>query len=160
MTEKLHHQFLITFFTLSLLTTLHKWIRASSRHRGIPFEEFELVMAKIWHAFTVLPAAIGLLSRTNSMLRKRPEWLYLHNKEVLVQEIIPVQNFVAGNNTRTNEMQGANLITSGFSRYMRCICSWGRRSHSRRTRELQTACVSPTMAVWHLKWHKVYRAKT
>ena len=71
-----------------IITTLHKWIRAGSRHRGIPFKEFESIMAKIRHAFTALPAAIGLLSGTNSMLRKRPEWIYLHKEEILLQEIM------------------------------------------------------------------------
>ncbi len=64
-----------------IVTTLHKWIRAGSRHRGIPFEEFESIMAKIRHAFTALPAAIGLLSGTNSMLQKHPEWIYLQEKK-------------------------------------------------------------------------------
>ena len=71
-----------------IVTTLHKWIRAGSRHQGIPFKEFESIMAKIRHAFTALPAAIGLLSGTNSMLRKRPEWISLHREDVLLQEII------------------------------------------------------------------------
>ena len=58
-----------------IITTLQKWIRAASRHRGIPFKEFELIMAKIQHAFMALPAAISLLSGTNSMLA---EWIYLY----------------------------------------------------------------------------------
>ena len=39
-----------------LLAILHKWLRASSRTRaGIQFVEFELVVAKMQHAFTVIP---------------------------------------------------------------------------------------------------------
>ena len=40
-----------------LLTVLHGWIRASkSCTSGIPFKEFETVVAKIRHAFTAIPA--------------------------------------------------------------------------------------------------------
>ena len=40
-----------------LLTVLHGWIRSSkSGVAGIPFKEFETVVAKIRHAFTAIPA--------------------------------------------------------------------------------------------------------
>ena len=46
-----------------LLTILHGWIRGSQQaHAGIPFKEFELVTAKLCHAFTAIPAGKGLLS--------------------------------------------------------------------------------------------------
>ncbi len=70
-----------------LVMILHKWIRASSKNCGILFKEFESVMAKVCHAFTALPAAIGLLSGTNAMLRKRPFMVYLSGNNILLQEI-------------------------------------------------------------------------
>jgi hypothetical protein len=69
----------------TLLTILKGWIRAG-RHgtAGIPFKEFESVTAKIRHAFTCIPAGIGLLSPCNRILRVRPQTVYLHrNPRVL-----------------------------------------------------------------------------
>ncbi len=52
-----------------LLTILHSWIRTSKQStHGIPFKEFESVLAKIRHAFTALPAGLGLLSPCNEVL--------------------------------------------------------------------------------------------
>jgi hypothetical protein len=63
-----------------LLTILHSWIRTSERStQGIPFKEFESVLAKIRHAFTVLPAGVGLLSPCNAVLQKKPI-LYTSNE--------------------------------------------------------------------------------
>jgi len=45
-----------------LLTILHSWLRAGSLNHGIPFGEFESVIAKVRHAFTALPGSRGLLS--------------------------------------------------------------------------------------------------
>jgi hypothetical protein len=50
----------------TLLTILKGWIRAGRRGTaGIPFKEFESVTAKLHHAFTCIPAGIGLLSPCN-----------------------------------------------------------------------------------------------
>jgi hypothetical protein len=48
-----------------LLTILHQWLQATSREHGIPFKEFESVVAKLRHAFTALPGGRGLLSPCN-----------------------------------------------------------------------------------------------
>jgi hypothetical protein len=46
-----------------LLVTLHKWIRSASSNRmGIPFQEFESVTSKLWHAFIAIPAGKGLMT--------------------------------------------------------------------------------------------------
>jgi hypothetical protein len=37
-----------------LITTLHAWIRAGNHERGVPFKEFESVVAKLRHAFTAI----------------------------------------------------------------------------------------------------------
>ncbi len=51
---------------------------------GMPFKEFESVMAKLWHAFTCIPAGVGLLSPCNRILKLHPAFLYLHkNRKVL-----------------------------------------------------------------------------
>ena len=52
-----------------LLTILHGWLWGSSRNRGIPFREFESVIAKVRHAFTALPDGRGLLSPCNRLLQ-------------------------------------------------------------------------------------------
>ncbi len=46
-----------------LLTVLQGWIRSSKAGMmGIPFKEFESVIAKVRHAFTAIPAGQGLLT--------------------------------------------------------------------------------------------------
>ncbi len=55
-----------------LLTILHSWICTSERSaQGMPFKEFESVLVKIRHAFTALPAGVGLLSHCNAALQKK-----------------------------------------------------------------------------------------
>ena len=64
----------------TLLTILHKWIRGATRAGcGIPFAEFESVIAKLRHAFTALQEGRGLLSPCNWVMRKRPPVVYLHH---------------------------------------------------------------------------------
>jgi hypothetical protein len=61
-----------------LLTILKGWIRAGKRGTtGIPFTEFESTIAKIRHAFTCIPAGVGLLSPCNQLLQKCPSYVYL-----------------------------------------------------------------------------------
>jgi hypothetical protein len=66
-----------------LLTILHSWLRAGSLNRGIPFGEFESVIAKVRHAFTALPGGRGLLSPCNRLLQKRPPVDYFHRNDSL-----------------------------------------------------------------------------
>jgi hypothetical protein len=71
-----------------LLTILHSWIRTSERSaNGIPFKEFESVLAKIRHAFTALPAGLGLLSPCNAILQTRPNMVYLQQNMALKQAL-------------------------------------------------------------------------
>jgi hypothetical protein len=68
----------------ALLTILHQWLRASrASHAGIPFVEFESVVAKVRHAFLAIPAGKGLLSPCNRLLRKRPPFVFLHRNTPL-----------------------------------------------------------------------------
>jgi hypothetical protein len=66
-----------------LLKILHGWLWGSSRNRGIPFGEFESVVAKVRHAFSALPGGRGLLSPCNRLLQKRPPVVYFHHNESL-----------------------------------------------------------------------------
>ncbi len=69
-----------------ILTTLHSWIRlASHGHGGISFKQFEITIAKLRHAFTAIPAGVGLLSPCNCILAKKPPIVWLNSqKQVLV----------------------------------------------------------------------------
>ena len=68
----------------ALLLVLKSWLRSSIQaHAGIPFKTFESVTAKLRHAFTAIPAGVGLLSPCNKILALKPSRVYLHrNKEL------------------------------------------------------------------------------
>jgi hypothetical protein len=71
-----------------LLTILHSWICMSKcSAQGIPFKEFESVLAKIRHAFTALPAGVGLLSPCNAVLQENPI-LYTSNKNESLKQAL------------------------------------------------------------------------
>ena len=71
-----------------LLTILHGWIRGDTKaHAGIPFKEFESVVAKLRHAFTAIPAGKGLLSPCNWVLREQPSIVFLHRNKPLREAI-------------------------------------------------------------------------
>jgi hypothetical protein len=53
-----------------LQTVLKGWVCSGKRGTvGIPFKEFESVAAKLRHAFTCIPAGVGLLSPCNRVLK-------------------------------------------------------------------------------------------
>ncbi len=55
----------------ALLTILHQWLRGATKSkRGIPFAEFESVMAKLGHAFMALRKGRGLLSPCNWVIQQ------------------------------------------------------------------------------------------
>jgi len=71
-----------------LITVLHGWLRLSRTGTGgIPFKEFESVIAKIRHAFTAIPAGRGLLTPCNKMLQMKPPVVYLHRNAVLLAAV-------------------------------------------------------------------------
>jgi hypothetical protein len=72
-----------------LLTVLKGWIRTGqSSSIGIPFKEFESIVAKIRHAFTAIPAGRGLLSPCNKILQPpTPQVVYLHRNPILLAAI-------------------------------------------------------------------------
>jgi hypothetical protein len=69
-----------------LPTTLHGWMRAAVwGSGGIPFKEFETTLAKLRHAFTAIPAGVGLLPPCNRILATKPKVVWLdRNKQVFV----------------------------------------------------------------------------
>jgi hypothetical protein len=63
---------------------LHGWLRLIRRgHFGIPFDEFQLVVGKISHAFTSIPASNRLMSPCNTILCAQTAQVYLHNNKDL-----------------------------------------------------------------------------
>ena len=72
----------------ALLTILQGWTKAATRSSArIPFNEFELIIAKLHHAFISIPSGIWLLSPCNGILRLRPEFVYLHKNPALLKAI-------------------------------------------------------------------------
>ena len=72
----------------ALLTTLQGWLRAAHRREaGVPFGEFQSVIAKLRHAFTSIPSGKGLLSPCNTVMRLEPEFVYLHRNQPLQEAI-------------------------------------------------------------------------
>jgi hypothetical protein len=69
-----------------LLTIRKSWIQVGTRGTAsIPFKEFKSVVAKLWHAFTCIPAGVGMLSPCNQILKLHPVFVYLHkNHKVLI----------------------------------------------------------------------------
>ena len=79
----------------ALLTTLHTWLRASrATNAGIPFEEFESILAKLRHALTAIPAGKGLLSPCNRLLRKRPPFVFLHRNKPLQTALADIRTLL------------------------------------------------------------------
>ncbi|KAL7467704.1 hypothetical protein ACHAXS_007940 [Conticribra weissflogii] len=67
-----------------LIASIHTWLSSNS---GIAFHDFEVVIAKIRHAFTVIPGGRGLLTPCNCILSKRPPMVYLHRNRPLRRAI-------------------------------------------------------------------------
>jgi len=93
-----------------LLTVLHGWIRSSkSGVTGIPFKEFETVVAKIRHAFTAIPVGRGLLTPCNKILQTKPPIVYLQRNPMLRAAIMGCQMLLlesSDSSTRCRELVG------------------------------------------------------
>ncbi len=66
-----------------LLTILHDWIRAGTHNQGVPFQEFEPVVAKLQHAFTALLGGCYLLSPCNRLLKQHSPVVNFHQNKAL-----------------------------------------------------------------------------
>ena len=93
-----------------LLMVLHGWIRSSRTGLcGIPFKEFETVVAKIRHAFTAIPAGRGLLTPCNKILQSKPPLVYLQRNPFLRDAIIGCRTLLRESSdspTRCRELVG------------------------------------------------------
>ena len=78
-----------------LITVLTGWLRAGrDKNFGIPFTEFQSVVAKVRHAFTTIPAGRGLMSQFNTILRKQPTRVFLHRNDALRTAIAECRTFL------------------------------------------------------------------
>ena len=79
----------------TLLLILKGWLRSSNRsNSGIPFCTIELVIAKIRHAFTAIPAGLGLLSPCNSILSLKPTVIFLHRNNDLKTALVDIRTLL------------------------------------------------------------------
>ena len=84
-----------------LLAILQRWLRAARVSRqGIPFEEFEQIIAKLWHAFIAIPAGNGLLSPCNWVMRSKPSVVYLHQNKALYDAVSNTRTLLRESTTR------------------------------------------------------------
>jgi hypothetical protein len=68
-----------------LLTILKGWICTGKRGSlNILFGKFESTIAKIWHAFTSIPAGGGLPSPCNRLLKQCPTYVHLHQNPAVL----------------------------------------------------------------------------
>ncbi len=58
------------------------------------FEEFHLVIAKLWHTMTMIPAGKGLLSPFNKIICLTLSTVYLHCNNPLMQALQELQTFL------------------------------------------------------------------
>jgi hypothetical protein len=114
-----------------LLTILHSWLRAGSLNRGIPFGEFESMIAKVRHAFIAPPGSRGLLSLCNRLLKRRPPVVYFHRNASLYAAISKLPNAFTGINEPSHALPRTSGGLARFHRGGRCIKPRGWRHHHR-----------------------------
>ena len=79
----------------ALITILTGWLRTGrDKNFGIPFSEFQSVVAKVRHAFLTIPAGRGLMSQFNTILRTQPSRVFLHRNEALRIAITECRTFL------------------------------------------------------------------
>ena len=84
----------------ALLMILKGWLRLSRiSNAGIPFKVFESVTAKLRHAFTTIPAGLGLLSPCNWILALRPAHVFLHRNKELYGAISDIRTLLRQSGT-------------------------------------------------------------
>ena len=102
-----------------LLTVLKGWIRAGERGTaGIPLKEFESVTHKLRHAFTCIPAGVGLLAPCNRILQAKPSIVYLHRNKHLLMSIKGCQTLLRES---TREPTRCRELTIGWPDYVGII---------------------------------------
>jgi hypothetical protein len=67
---------------------------ASRRHGGIPFKQFKITIVKLRHAFTAIPAGVGLVSPCNHVLATKPQIVWLNSQKQVLVAIIGCQTLL------------------------------------------------------------------
>ena len=71
------------------LKVMKGWVCASeSGSSGIPFAELCSVIAKMRHAFILIPSRKGLMSPYNAIIWKEPKFVFLHRNEHLLTALM------------------------------------------------------------------------
>ena len=79
----------------ALLTILSGWLRSGrDKNFGIPFQEFQSVIAKVRHAFITIPAGRGLMSPFNKLLRLQPTRVFLHRNKTVRTALSECRTFL------------------------------------------------------------------
>jgi hypothetical protein len=99
-----------------LLSILYSWLWNASRGMGaIPFKQFETVVAKLRHAFTAIPAGVGLLSPCNRILAQKPNIVWLSRNKCLVVNIRGCRTLLRES---TNDPNRCRELVSGWPDYV------------------------------------------
>ena len=77
---------------------------------GIPFPELESVVAKLQHAFTCIPADVGLLTPCNRILKKHPTYIFLRKNKCILMAITDCHIFLR--ESTMEPMQCKELVCS------------------------------------------------
>jgi hypothetical protein len=85
---------------------------------GIPFKEFKSVTAKLRHAFTCIPAGIGLLSPCNRVLKVQPHHVYLHKNLRVLTAIEGCQSLLGES---TKEPTSCRELICGWPNFVRIV---------------------------------------
>jgi hypothetical protein len=86
------------------LLLLHQWIRGAIKGKcGIPFAEFELVIAKLQHALTALREGRGLLSPCNWVIQCQPQVVYMHKDGTLLEAITDIRTILQASTARPTQ---------------------------------------------------------
>ena len=102
-----------------LLTTLHTWIwMALHGHGGIPFKQFKITIAKLRHAFTAIPAGVGLLSPCNRVLATKPPIVWLNSQKQVLAAIIGCQTLLWES---TKDPTRCMELVSGWPDFIRIV---------------------------------------
>jgi hypothetical protein len=99
-----------------LLTILQKWLQSSKQSNiGILFDKFQLIIAKIRHAFTAIPAGNGLMSLCNAILKLQPQHICLHKNENLRSAIESIRTLL---HKSTLEPTQCRQLVSGWPNFI------------------------------------------
>jgi len=82
---------------------------------GIPFKEFERVIAKVRHAFTAIPAGRGLLTPCNKMLQTKPPLVFLQQNPILRAAIMGCRTLLQES---SDSPTGCRRLVGGWPDYI------------------------------------------